>query len=188
MMCKALGRELARAGYGLISGVWRGVDDLTVKEYYDALPVDALVAERVREIPDPNGKASKPKGKSSRPDEKPGKPSDLKGWNRLVFAAAHALILVGGGSGTDRVFNFAEDDDFPILPIAATSGVAGKAFRSLEKNRPPGWEELDFSRLGGAVDSPETAAAMAHIVVDILDRLPPSPAARQQGSGNEDLR
>ena len=125
-----LGRELARAGYGLISGGWPGVDHTVCREYVTQLRRDETGAHGIGHVVQEGGRVD------LWADPAFAGEGDLDAFGSAMDAVArsidraHGLITVGGGTTLDNVKR-AMERRLPIFPVASTGGDSEKAFGML---------------------------------------------------------
>lgn len=117
---RELGAALAAAGYGLATGGWPGVDEVVTRAYASAMVGSpemllASIHHFVGEI-EPGATV---------PGRRTFLTSDSEAVTKSVEAAA-AVVLIGGGSGTEHMGREARYQNKPLLPIAATGGAAHK--------------------------------------------------------------
>jgi APAF-1 helical domain len=144
---EAIGLELARAGFGLISGGWQGVDHIACREYVNQLRRDQLSSKGrlVHVIP-----------QGSTPDlwELSGfaQEGDLdfaessSSASRRSVGRANVVVMVGGAGGTFAIYQDARQLGKPVYPIPRTGGDAAHAFNELIKIRPE-FQSLDLNIL-----------------------------------------
>ncbi|PWV56011.1 caspase family protein [Chitinophaga sp. S165] len=129
MMSNALARELAKAGYGIITGGWPGVDAVAAEAYAIQLAEERILDKRylqqvILETQEPvyNG------GLIIRV-------ANETLWYETVLGRAYALVMIGGLGGTYISYENAEKANVPVIPVGATGGDAARAFREMEKRR-----------------------------------------------------
>jgi len=148
---QSLGTKLARAGFGLITCGWPGVDHLVARAFAEglnrtggALSVRLLHVLEEGRTPDFSG------GQYVRAR------SEEEAW-KLSIAKADAVILIGGLGGTYETGRIARQMSKPVLPLADTrEGGHDDAYRTyFEMERTwamapiPPLKHVDFLRLGG---------------------------------------
>jgi hypothetical protein len=164
---QALGTELGRRGFGLVTGVWEGVDWVVSETFAKELegkgvPLASLLLQIVRE---------------RSYHEYPGGRIVYVPVGTLEFTESikycDAVVLVGGEGGTYQTFQIARQEQKPIFPIPGTGGDAQRAFRDILSDWPMPLPreitEQEFLRLDGAITSPKEAAAIVDTVVYYLD-------------------
>ena len=131
---QAIGRALAAAGHGLITGGWNGVDYVTTNEFTAELKSSDRQADAwVRVI--------MPKGRT--PDFPEGlvQYADDSTWQTSQVAAADAAILIGGRGGTMTVGRMAMEQAKPVLPLAKSGADAAAFFQQ----RLSTWDHLMYA-------------------------------------------
>ena len=162
---QAVGRALARHGFGLVTGGWEGVDKEVTQAFAQAL--QALGAPLSRSL----------KQIVPRPDQPAFFGGDViyvdKGPQEWVETVrrAHAVILMGGLGGTYTTYKIARDERVPVFPLAGTGGDAREAFDELLASwgqHPLGHVQRDELT---ALDVPLLTESTAEEVVDRLFEL-----------------
>lgn len=127
-----VGLELARAGLGLISGGWQGVDHIVCREYVNQLRRDQLPSKGrlIHIIP-----------QGAKPDlwklEGFAEEGDLEFGNNSFAASrrsverANAVVMIGGEGGTFDIYEDARRLGKRVYPIPATGGDADRAYRQV---------------------------------------------------------
>lgn len=153
---RLLGRQLARQGYGLVSGGWQGVDFVTAEAFAGELRRQGQpLSTRLITV--------KAQGTSARFDgglmiEVPSGPMEwLEG-----LKYAEAVVLLGGRGGTMRTYDFARQELKPVFPIRATGGDAELVFDEMLANWP-------MHAASTGVDKTLFEAALAHPVEQVDD-------------------
>lgn len=165
----AVGRELARHRYGLITGGWHGVDYLVTDAF-----IRTLVAEGVNpdayliQVLKENQPLLHSAGKIIRTQ-----PGALEWLEAQKWS--DALILIGGKGGTYYSWLGALHDGLPRFPLGGTSGDAASAFKQTldlwELMPVPGITVDQFRALGTPIDSDEVADQVAaHLVGELIWR------------------
>lgn len=128
LMATAVGKELGRRGFGLITCGWEGVDKATTQAFAKELQaLGAPLSQRLQQI-------------VPRPDE----PAFFGGeviyvekgvpeWVESVKRAS-AVILIGGVKGTIKTYLTARNELVPVFPLPQTGGHAKQAFDDLVAN------------------------------------------------------
>jgi len=134
---ETIGLELARAGLGLISGGWQGVDHVVCREYVNQLRRDQLPS---------NGRLIHIIPQGTTPDlwnlegfSQEGDlefASDSAAASRRSVERANAVVMIGGAGGTFDIYEDARRLGKPVYPIFGTGGDAGRAYRLLIQIRP----------------------------------------------------
>ncbi|WP_309891521.1 hypothetical protein [Archangium sp.] len=162
---QAVGRALARHGFGLVTGGWVGVDKEVTQAFAQAL--QALGAPLSRSL----------KQIVPRPDQPAFFGGDViyvdKGPQEWVETVrrAHAVILIGGLGGTYTTYKIAQDERVPVFPLAGTGGDARQAFDELLET----WGQHKHGRVQReeltSLDVPLLTESTAEEVVDRLFEL-----------------
>jgi tetratricopeptide (TPR) repeat protein len=173
LVSEALGRALARAGFGLVCGGWPGVDHLVARSYVATTQsLDGTNGYLVQIV-------------------KPGEVPDFAGGETVEspevddphtsLDRAAAVIVIGGLKWTQLIFKQAVASGKKIFPIAATGGVAAKAFRQLtadEKGLLSGLDQLI---------TPANADSLAEQVVALISNSL-TGAAQPRSNHNDERR
>lgn len=180
---RAVGEELAKHQYGLITGVWHGVDYVVRESFLTQLrslsldPSDYLiqVVTDDRQIPPDEGRVARV---SYGADE----------W-LAPQKYADAVVLIGGRGGTYRTWLGALHDGIPRFPLGGTSGDAESAFKQTldmwELIPVPGVTRTEFEKLGGKIQSGSDAKAVAqYLVGELLWRSLNAVDALSRGDAN----
>lgn len=166
MMATAVGKELGRRGFGLITCGWQGVDKATTQAFAKELQaLGAPLSPRLRQI-------------VPRPDE----PAFFGGeviyvekgvpeWVESVKRAS-AVILIGGVKGTHKTYLTAQSELVPVFPLPQTGGPAKQAFDDMLANNGENlFKRLDLEKLK-SLDKPlsthEAAEDLAETLCDLL--------------------
>ncbi len=162
----AIGTALARAGLGLVTGGWPGVDRVTSEAFV------GVYSARGQKVPDGCLVTVRPDEPSPR-FEYLGDGVGYAGGPNSVDSAvgmADALVLVGGEGGTYGVYEAARGR-IATFPIASTGGDAGKAYSEILDSwwsATHGVSREEFEKLGGTISSEEDAANIARDVVGLI--------------------
>lgn len=124
-VCRELGRELAGAGFGLVTGGWPGVDRSVSMGFASSLetlglPLENFLTQVVEQTWDPPFRAGRiipvP----------PGEAEYIESVKR-----ADAGILVGGVGGTYRTGEYLRVSGKPVFPVPESGGDARKFFKRM---------------------------------------------------------
>lgn len=165
----AIGTELARHRYGLITGGWHGVDWVATRAFIDTLLADGLDPEAyVIQVLTRDQPLLIACGKVIRTPPGPTEWLEPQKW-------ADAMVFIGGRGGTYYSWLGALHDGLPRLPLGGTAGDAAAAFQQTldlwELMPVRGLTMAQFQTLGQPIDGPETAAKVArHLVGELLWR------------------
>lgn|GEM_PF-2472989 len=145
---EALGAALARAGYGLITGGWPGVDAITSRRFCEEL--DLLGQDSRRRLVQTTPRETGPlelRGTVVKVSE------GAEEYSRPV-ALANFVVLIGGEGGTIEVANVAEKAGKVICPLRDTGGDAktyhARLMRRLKSTKAPNLSAAELARLAGA--------------------------------------
>lgn len=165
MMSNALARELAKSGYGIITGGWPGVDAVSAEAYAGQLAEDKVLDEGyLMQIVLEQQEPVYPGGLIKRV-------SNETVWHERTLAEAYAVIMIGGMGGTFISYEKAEEANVPVIPISATGGDAAKAYIELEKRRLLPRHLLDelIKPLNNYDNAERTAAAICKFLDEGVD-------------------
>jgi predicted Rossmann-fold nucleotide-binding protein len=161
MMSNALARELAKSGYGVITGGWPGVDSVAAEAYAGQLAEDKVIDEGyLQQVVLETQEPVYPGGLIKRV-------ANETVWYDTLFKQAYALIMIGGRGGTYISYENAERANVPAIPIGATGGDAAKAYAELEKRRLLPRHLLD--ELNRPVNNYDDAERIAAAICKFLD-------------------
>ncbi|HEX7939475.1 MAG TPA: hypothetical protein VF483_10855, partial [Gemmatimonadaceae bacterium] len=124
---RAIGAELARHRYGLITGGWDGVDYIAT---------DAFVKQLTRLGLDPNDHLIQVIREGAQVHHNVGKIIRTSyGSNEWLEPQkyAEAVVIIGGLGGTYKTWLGAVHDGLPRFPIGGTRGDAAVAFRHTQE-------------------------------------------------------
>ncbi len=111
---RRLGRELADAGFGLISGGWPGVDHIVSRIFAEAVKeTRGRLADRLIQFMEQGRTPDFPAGRFITAG------SDAEAWKASI-AKADAVALIGGVGGTYETGRIARRQGKPVLPLADT--------------------------------------------------------------------
>jgi len=164
---RAVGEELARNRYGLVTGGWQGVDYMVTKAYVETLRVLSLdPKEYLIQVVQPGRNAFHEVGHVVRTPHGPQEWLEPQKF-------ADALVLIGGRGGTFDAWLGALHDGIPRFPLGGTSGDAASAFKKTsdlwELIPVPGIRKSDFEILGTPIRSESDARVVAeHLVARLL--------------------
>jgi hypothetical protein len=158
----ALGKALAKAGYGLITGGWPGVDELTARNFAIeleqlGLPLEDRLLQVVRNNKIPPFSAGR------LIQVNPGKAE----WEESVNQTS-AIILIGGVGGTWETGEYGINKGRVVLPLADTGGDAAKFYmhmdRMWEPHFLPGVEKKKWSVI--AREAPQVVERLINLLDD----------------------
>lgn len=126
--CLALGASLARSGYGIVTGGWPGVDEMTARSFareleHNDIPLEdrliqVVVAEELPAFPAGNLILVR-RGKEE--------------WTESI-QRAEAVVLIGGVGGTWKTGEYALKFGRAVFPLADTGGDAAKFYMHMQLN------------------------------------------------------
>lgn len=163
---KAIGSELARNRYGLITGGWPGVDYIATESFINQIinaglnPNDHLI-----QVISEGRSADHDVGKIVRTSYGPNEWLEPQKY-------ADAVVIIGGRGGTYKTWLGAVHDGIPRFPIGGTQGDSVLAFQQTQEM----WEVIpvpgitldQFNKLAQKIDSQETADVIAKYMVGEL--------------------
>lgn len=161
-----LGRVLAEAGYGLVTGGWQGVDYVVAEAFREYLGSGTPLASYLIQVV-PEGKEPVFRGGHVVYVE-----AGAREWTESV-RYADAVVLVGGLGGTYETYQFAQLEMKPVFAFPATQGDARRAFEHILAN----WTEENPGRLSKEeytrvldvpIASPEDAGRACERLVELL--------------------
>ncbi|PSL27673.1 caspase family protein [Chitinophaga ginsengisoli] len=161
MMSRALARELARSGYGIITGGWPGVDAVAAEAYAGQLEEDKIIDDGYLvqvvledQVPAyPGGLIERVANETQSYEE--------------TLEKAYAVIMIGGIGGTYVSYMKAEAAGIPVIPIASTGGDAAKAYGLIKQHKrlhPDVLDELDTP-----LNNKDDAERIAKAICKLLD-------------------
>ena len=163
---KAVGAELARNHYGLITGGWSGVDYIAAESFINQIiELDQNPEDHLIQVISEGKPVYHNVGKIVRTSY---------GANEWLEPQkyADAVIIIGGLGGTYYTWLGALHDGLPRFPIGGTKGDAKSAFNQTinmwEVIPVPGITLEQFNKLDQTVDSEESADKIAKYVVGEL--------------------
>jgi hypothetical protein len=153
---EAVGRELARWGFGLIGGGWQGVDYITADHYIQQL--------RSAEMQDDDGLLQiVPEG--SRADFDGGIIQHVKrrDWERIPIERCDAVVVIGGLGGSIGMCRMAAKEGRPVFPIPGTGDDAATYYNEIH-----GADSPVFSRLDSFLDSHTAIYNVTRTLIELL--------------------
>jgi hypothetical protein len=156
-----VGRELARGGYGLLSGGWPGVDHIVCREYVrqlrrDGVSSDGVLTHIIPASSTPDLWALEEMRGEGRLDAS-GSPA---GASTRSVELADAVIAIGGVEGTKRIISLARERNTPVIIIPGLPGAIDEASERVSSGAEP---------QRAVITSRQDARP---IVLDALDKLP----------------
>lgn len=160
--CIALGTSLARSGYGIVTGGWPGVDDVTARSFAHELERNAVPLEdRLVQVVVEEELPAFPAGNLvlvRRGEEE---------WTESV-KRGDAVVLIGGVGGTWTTGEYALKFGRFVLPLADTGGDAAKFYMYMQRNwKPefsPGIDKSTFQLV--AREAPQVVARVIKLLDD----------------------
>jgi hypothetical protein len=160
--CIALGASLARSGYGIVTGGWPGVDEVTARSFARELEHNGIALEdRLTQVVVEDELPAFPAGNLvlvHRGEEE---------WTESV-KRAEAVVLIGGIGGTWTTGECALKFGRVVFPLADTGGDAAKFYMHMQRNwKPefsPGIDRSKFQLI--AREAPQVVAGL----IDLLDK------------------
>jgi hypothetical protein len=157
-----LGETLARSGYGLVTGGWPGVDELTARSFARELEREGTPLEdRLTQVVVDDKLPAFPAGNLvlvRRGEEE---------WTESV-KRSDAVVLIGGVGGTRTTGESALKSGRIVFPLADTKGDAGQFYMDMQRNWKsefsPGIDRSEFQRV--AKEAPQVVADL----IDLFDK------------------
>lgn len=165
LAAQAVGRALARNGYGLVVGRFNGVDRAVPAAFAKELKsMDRPLKDYLIQVVVDKKKPVFKGGNIVRVKEG-------KQWNEAVIQAEFAVLL--GGRGSFITYLFALHQERAVFPFAGTGGDAREAYNDIlerwKRNPIKGVERDEFrKKLGGAISSLEDAELIADNLIGLL--------------------
>ncbi len=166
---QSLGRRIAEQGYKLITGGWQGVDYVVSEAFAQVVMAQGQrLSDRLTQVV-PTGQQPQFKGGSIR--HVPPGPTE---WLESL-KAADLVILIGGQGGTFETYQYAAQENLPVLPIVCTNGDAKAVFDHMLEN----WASQDlgkisqelFKSLNQYINDSKTADGVCQDVLAIADEV-----------------
>lgn len=161
-----LGKRLAGAGYGLVTGGWPGVDDAVARAFATTLAASGRPLENfLRQVIAEGSLPAFPAGDLFL--VRPGREE----WTEAIDRA-DAVVLVGGIGGTWKTGVLALESGRPVLPLADTGGDAAKLYLRMTKDwdgaTMAGLTKAQFQRV--ARQAPEVADEVPELLAILWPR------------------
>jgi hypothetical protein len=158
--CIALGASLSRSGYGIVTGGWPGVDEVTARSFARELERNRIPLEdRLIQVVVEEKLPAFPAGNLvlvHRGEEE---------WTESV-KRAQAVVLIGGIGGTWTTGEYALKFGRVVLPLADTGGDAAKFYMHMQRNwKPefsPGIDRSKFQLV--AREAPQVVAGLIKLL------------------------
>lgn len=167
LAAQAVGRALAKRGFGLVTCGWIGVDKEVTLAFAETLQAMGVpLSQSLQQIvPRPN-QPTFFGGEVIYVDEGP------QEWVESV-RRTQAVILIGGQGGTYGTYEIARRDLIPAFPIPSTGADARVAFDEILKEwgNQPTYRHLrrdELVSLDRAIDSRESAEAVVDRLFDLM--------------------
>ncbi len=164
-----LGQEIAQAHYKLITGGWEGVDYVVADNFAKTLsPANIPLTDKLTQVV-PQGKQPVFKGGRVAYTE-PG----VNEWLDCL-QRADLVILVGGVGGTYETYQYARQENIPVIPIVCTNGDAKRVFDEMLQT----WDDQlmgnlstdQFKSLNQYINDAATADIVIHDVMDMVNEI-----------------
>ena len=148
-----VGTMLARQGFALITGGWRGVDEVAARAFVDALPASTDVKQSFVQVLPKGMRRVFTEGAQERIE--PGEDEFVRSIER-----ADLVVLIGGAGGTYQTYELAIRKGRPVFPMATTGSDAARAFQEMMKNWPEAaMRGVDQGQFKDVLSSAPTVAA-----------------------------
>lgn len=164
-----LGQRIAEENYNLVSGGWQGVDYVVADEFSKEIQKhkQKLSAKMTQIVP--IGKQPEFKGGSIHYVEE-----GAKEWLESL-KIADVVVLIGGQGGTYETYQYALQENIPVIPVVCTNGDAKAVFDNMLKN----WDKQNletvtqdkFKSLNQFINNKETAAMVIDDVMEMIDEI-----------------
>lgn len=166
LAARAVGEQLAKHQYGLVTGGWHGVDHVVAESFLGQLAADGR---------DPKDYLIQVIPEDWQPRHRGGHvvrtPHGAREWLEPQ-KYADAVVLIGGRGGTYGTWLGALHDGIPRFPFGGTQGDAERAYRETldlwELIPVPGITLDGFRELGRPIRSADDAQTVARHLVDPL--------------------
>jgi hypothetical protein len=159
-LCHELARELAKGGYGLLTGGWQGVDKAISSEFCSLLEENGIDAKyRCKTYVERTNRQVNPSSSVVQLDRS-------QDWYEETLNVAGALIIIGGNGGSYRAYKAAVKMGVPVVPLGGTGGDALRAFKDMKRN----FKELPlrFDMLNADSSNFQQAPKMIDLVMTTL--------------------
>jgi hypothetical protein len=172
---RAVGRLLAREGYGLVGGGWHGVDYVVADAFAQELRrLDRRLSTSLLQVVPEGGGPQFPGGRVTRVRR------GLDEFTRTI-ENVEAGILIGGEGATYKVYRTCVQERIPVFPVAGTGGDAARAFADIEETwdlQPAALRAVQdqFSLLSQAIPDEASAGRVAEQLMPLLRRALDHPA------------
>ena len=162
-----LGQKIA--AYSLMTGGWEGVDYVVAEAFAQQLSQDdSRLSDRLTQIV-PQGKQPVFKGGTVEYTE-PG----VNEWLDCL-RRSDLVILIGGVGGTYETYQYAMQENVPVIPIVCTNGDAKRVFDHMLNH----WDSQlmgrispeKFKSLNQYINNPETADDVVNDVIEMVDEI-----------------
>lgn len=168
-IARSLGRALAEANYGLLTGGWQGVDYVVAEEFTRQLIAMNLSSSLcLRAVTSEREKPIFRGGRAHRVNN-----SDEE--SVILMRKADALVMIGGQGGTYERYISSKSFSIPVFPVAGTGTDAERTYQEINSQWNDGLYKLykgvsreRFRRLSQMIFSTDDAGA---VVADLITLL-----------------
>jgi serine/threonine protein kinase/O-acetyl-ADP-ribose deacetylase (regulator of RNase III) len=159
-----VGEEIARRGYGLVTGSWSGVDESVLQGFSsqigDENTLQGLVKIVTRQLPTGYSGAEVV--------------FVNQGENEREVALADAVVLIGGRDGTYEFYLIAQRLGKPVFPILGTGGAAERVHVEMSGALAISRLPINLSRLALPLEKNTDVRRVTEDLLDLIDDLWPS--------------
>ncbi|MEM9482541.1 MAG: TIR domain-containing protein [Cyanobacteria bacterium P01_F01_bin.116] len=164
-----LGKRIAAHTYNLITGGWEGVDYVVAETFAQQLSKEGIrLTDKLTQIV-PQGKQPAFKGGRVAYTE-----SGVNEW-LACLQQTDLVILLGGVGGTYETYQYARQEQIPVIPIVCTSGDAKRVFdemlRDWDRTLMGGVSPDQFKSLNQYINDAETAEDVIEDVMEMVDEI-----------------
>lgn len=166
---KHLAHRIGMQNYNLVSGGWQGVDYVISDEYSKIINNNnQKLSEKLTQVV-PVGKQPEFKGGNIKYVEE-----GAKEWLESL-KMADVVVLIGGEGGTYETYQYALQENIPVIPIVCTNGDAKAVFDDMLKN----WSKQNignitqdkFKSTNQYIDNEQTAIIVINDVMEMIDEI-----------------
>lgn len=157
-VARAVGRELALEGYGVIGGGWPGVDEVVTKAFLAEFKDNGLNDD------DRHITLVEHAQKLAYPVDKIDTLPPNHNWYQEATERVIAVILIGGKGGTYKTYEAARQKGLPVFPIRDTGGDAERIYYSMHKEG----ELLGGEPLGKLIPDDQAASELCKNLIKLL--------------------
>ena len=166
---QTLGKKIAEHTYKLITGGWEGVDYVVADAFARQLSEQGIrLTDKLTQIV-PRGNQPAFKGGRVEYTE-----TGVNEWLDCL-QMADLVILLGGVGGTYETYQYARQEQIPVIPIVCTNGDAKRVFdqmlRDWDRTLMGGVSPEQFKSLNQYINDAETADDVIEDVMEMVDEI-----------------